>query len=266
MKAVASCPRYTGLDSRRNSNHLTETAIDHALRCWGQRSGLAEADLAALRMLPFARRTVERDALIFREGEEPAWCSLILEGCGFRQKVVRNGTRQIISFHFPGEFIDLQSCLLAVNDHGVQALGVCTLAVVPRNALLALVAQRPSLAGAVWLDTLLEGAVTREWVVNVGRRNARARIAHLLCELAIRLDAAPGDGKAYHLPLTQEHIADATGLTSVHTNRTIQALRREGVISLSSGRLVIHDWSALRAIGDFSDLYLHRETARPTRS
>ncbi len=242
---------------------MTETAIDHALRCWGQRTGVAEPDLAALRMLPFARRTVERDAFIAREGEEPASFSLILEGCAFRQKVVRNGTRQIISFHFPGEFIDLQSCLLAVNDHGVQTLGACVLAVVPRNALLALIAQRPSLARAMWFDTLLEGAIFREWVVNVGRRNARARIAHLLCELAIRLDSTAEDGRAYYLPLTQEHIADATGLTSVHTNRTIQGLRREGLISLASGRLVVHDWSALRSIGDFSDLYLHRAAHRP---
>ncbi len=244
---------------------MTETAIDHALRCWGQRSGLAEPDLAALRTLPFARRTVERDAFIVREGEEPTSCSLILEGSAFRQKVVRNGTRQIISFHFPAEFIDLQSCLLAVNDHGVQALGPCTLAVVPRSALLALVAQRPALARAVWFDTLLEGAIFREWVVNVGRRNARARIAHLLCELAMRLDSSIEDGRVYHLPLTQEHIADATGLTSVHTNRTIQALRREGLISLASGKLVVHDWSALRSIGDFSELYLHREADRATR-
>jgi CRP-like cAMP-binding protein len=244
---------------------LTETAIDHALRCWAQRTALAEPDLAALRMLPFVRRPVERDAFIIREGEEPNSCSVILDGCAFRQKVVRNGTRQIISFHFPGEFIDLQNCLTAVNDHGVQALGGCTLAVVPRTALLALVEQRPSLARAVWLDTLLEGAIVREWVVNVGRRNARARIAHLLCELAIRLDSVAENGRAYHLPLTQEHIADATGLTSVHTNRTIQALRREGLFSLASGRLVVHDWNGLRSIGDFSDIYLHRDTGGPPR-
>ena len=110
----------------------------------------------------------------------------------------------------------------------MQALGSCTLAVVPRKALQALMEQRPSLARPAWFDTLLEGAIFREWVVNVGRRNARARIAHLLCELAIRLGSTTENGKAYHLPLTQEHIADATGLTSVHTNRTIQALRREG--------------------------------------
>jgi len=250
------------VNSRRNSKHLTETAIDHALRSWGQRTGLAEPDLAALRMLPFARRVVERDTFIVREGEQPGSCGLILEGSAFRQKVVRNGARQIISFHFPGEFIDLQSCLLATNDHGVQALGPCTLAVVPRTALMELIAQRPSLARAAWFDTLLEGAIFREWVVNVGRRNARARIAHLLCELAIRLGSTTEDGRACHLPLTQEHIADATGLTSVHTNRTIQALRREGLISLASGRLVIHDWNGLRGIGDFSELYLHRGVDR----
>ena len=244
---------------------MTETAIDHALRCWGQRTGLAESDLAALRALPFARRTVDRDTFIVREGESPNSCSLILEGCAFRQKVIRNGARQIISFHFSGEFIDLQSCLLATNDHGVQALGSCTLAVVPRKALQALMEQRPSLARAAWFDTLLEGAIFREWVVNVGRRNARARIAHLLCELAIRLGSTTENGKAYHLPLTQEHIADATGLTSVHTNRTIQALRREGLISLASGRLVVHDWNALRSIGDFSELYLHRGLDRQSR-
>jgi CRP-like cAMP-binding protein len=265
LKASAALARYTTRNSRRNSKHLTETAIDHALRRWGQRTGLAEADLAALRALPFARRTLERDALILREGEEPAWCSLILEGCAFRQKVVRNGARQIISFHFPGEFIDLQSCLLAVNDHGVQALGSCTLAAVPRTALLALIAQRPTLARAAWFDTLLEGAMFREWVVNIGRRNARARIAHLLCELAIRLDSKAENGRAYYLPLTQEHIADATGLTSVHTNRTIQGLRREGLISLASGRLVVHDWNALRSIGDFSELYLYLDEGRSPR-
>src|SRR5690349_3614684 len=110
-------------------------------------------------MLPFVRRTVERDAFIVREGEEPASCGLILEGCAFRQKVVRNGTRQIISFHFAGEFIDLHSCLLSVHDHGVQALGTCALAVVPRKALLGLIAQRPALAQAVWFDTLLDAAI-----------------------------------------------------------------------------------------------------------
>ena len=236
---------------------MNQLTLHEALGRWAQRTRLPPDDLAALRALPFARRTIERDGLIIREGERPTTCNLLLAGSAFRQKVVRNGARQIVSFRFAGEFVDLQSCLLEVNDHGVQALGSCELAVVPKNALVALLDQRPGLARAMWHDTLLEAAVFREWVVNVGRRNARARIAHLLCELAVRLNAPASRETAFPLPLTQEQIADATGMTSVHTNRTIQGLRHEGVISLSGGRLIVHDWDQLRSIGDFNELYLH---------
>jgi CRP-like cAMP-binding protein len=208
---------------------------------------------------------VERDRFIVREGEVPSTCALLLKGFAIRQKVVRSGARQIMSFHFPGEFVDLQSCLLAVNDHSVQALGRCEVAVVPKSAILALIDRRCTVALAMWFETLVEAAIFREWVVNVGRRNARARIAHLLCELAVRLEDKPRDGSAFQLPLTQEHIADATGLTPVHTNRTIQALRKEGVISMAAGRLVVHDWASLQSLGDFNELYLHRETVRPRR-
>lgn len=238
-------------------------SLDEALRCWAERTRIGDEDLAALRALPFVRRTVERDGFIIREGEQPSSCTLLLSGCAFRQKVVRNGARQIISFHFPGEFLDLQSVLLAVNDHGVQALGTCEAAQVPKKALQALLDTRPSLARAMWFDTLVEAAIFREWVVNVGRRNARARIAHLLCELVVRLAQSTENENVYELPLTQEQIADATGMTSVHTNRTIQSLRKEGLISMSGGKLVVHDWNGLRNLGDFSETYLHRYGAPP---
>ena len=119
--------------------------------------------------------------------------------------------------------------------------------------------QWPNIQRAIWLDSLLDSSIFREWVVNVGRRNARERIAHLLCELAARLRAANpgGDGVNYDFPLTQEQIADCTGLTAVHTNRTLQGLRRDGVISLSSSRLTILDWDRLAEIGDFNERYLH---------
>lgn len=249
----------------RNLSDLNDAALDEALRHWARRTGLGDADLGALRQLPFAFRTVDRDGFIVREGETPTSCSLILSGSAFRQKMVHNGARQIVSFHFPGEFIDLQSCLLAVNDHGVQALGSCTVAVVPKKTLRSLLDERPSIALAAWFDTLVEGSIFREWVVNVGRRNARARIAHLLCELAVRSGKFAADGTVYRLPLTQEHIADATGMTSVHTNRTIQGLRKDGLISMALGRLEVHDWNALRSIGDFNDIYLHRDSGRPLR-
>jgi CRP-like cAMP-binding protein len=246
-----------------SSNRLKEFSLDEALRCWAQRMQLSEDDRESLHALPFNLRTVERDGFIVREGERPGSCNLILAGAAFRQKVVHNGARQIISFHFPGEFVDLQGALLAVNDHSVQALTACKLAAVPKEALLALIDRRPAIARALWYDTLVEGAIFREWVVNVGRRNARGRIAHLLCELAARLETAGQTGGVYELPITQEQIADATGMTSVHTNRTIQALRKEGLISWSGGRLVVHNEAALKALGDFSDLYLHRNDKPP---
>ena len=240
-----------------------ETLLTETLEAWARRKRLANDDVQSLRALPFAVRTVERDAYIVREGAEAVVCTLLLTGCAFRQKVVRSGARQIISFHFPSEFLDLQSCLLPVSDHSVHALGTCKIATVPKGTLVELLMARPAIGQAMWFDTLVEGAIFREWVVNVGRRNAKSKIAHLLCELALRLSESTAQQDGFTLPITQEQIADATGMTSVHTNRTIQALRKEGMISMSGGRLTVHDWGALRSTGDFSEAYLHRY-AEPT--
>ena len=110
----------------------------------------------------------------------------------------------------------------------------------------------------MWLDTLLDASIFREWVVNVGRRDARARISHLLCELIVRLqNIGAGRQGAYDFPLTQEQIADCTGLTAVHTNRTLQSLRKEGLIQLSAKSLSVLDWERLREAADFDELYLH---------
>jgi CRP-like cAMP-binding protein len=140
----------------------------------------------------------------------------------------------------------------------VQALTRCLVAVVSKELLLQVMSDRPAVRQAIWLDSLLDASVFREWVVNVGRRDARQRIAHLLCELALRLKAAGlGEGPLFDFPLTQEQIADATGLTAVHTNRTLQALRRAGLINLTASKLTILDWDALAEAGDFSERYLH---------
>jgi CRP-like cAMP-binding protein len=121
-----------------------------------------------------------------------------------------------------------------------------------------LFAAHPNIRRAAWLDTLIDSSVFREWVVNLGRRDARGRIAHLLCELMARLKASGlMDSDVCDFPLTQEQIADATGLTPVHTNRTLQTLRKDGLISLSSNRLTVLDWNKLADAGDFNDRYLH---------
>ena len=220
---------------------------------------MSAEDRRAIEGLPWTRRQFDRDAYLVREGEPTTICCVLLSGFAFRQKLVSDGSRQIISFHIPGEFLDFQNCMLEVADHNVQSLGRSTVAIVPKTPLLKLIAERPNVRRAVWIDSLIDASVFREWVVNVGRRDARERIAHLLCELASRMRAAGLDtGEMFDFPLTQEQLADATGLTAVHTNRTLQLLRRDGLISLSSNKLSILDWNSLAEIGDFNVRYLHK--------
>ena len=232
--------------------------LDSLFRRWSRRIALSDEDKNALIGLPWTQKNVSRDAYLVREGEPTTICSLLISGFAFRQKLVDDGSRQIISFHIPGEFLDLQNCLLDVADHNVQSLNRASLAIIGKAPLLALIAERPQIRRALWLDTLIDSSIFREWVVNVGRRDARTRIAHLLCELAARLKSAGiADGDMYDFPLTQEQIADATGLTAVHTNRTLQSLRKDGLITLSSSRLAIRDWDKLSDVGDFNERYLH---------
>jgi CRP-like cAMP-binding protein len=229
-------------------------------RRWSRRSPLSEHDRAAIFSLPFTRKTFGKDAYIVREGEHTTECAVLLQGMAFRQKLLRDGARQIISFHIPSEFVDLQNSLLGIADHSVQSLNRSAFATIPRSALLEVADVRPAIRMAMWIDTLIDSSIFREWVVNVGRRDSRARIAHLLCELVVRLRSVEDrDGDLFDFPVTQEQLADATGLTSVHTNRTLQALRKDGLIQLNGKILTVLDWDGLCELGDFDELYLHHE-------
>jgi len=238
---------------------LTESSpLGPLFRRWSRRLALSNEDKSAVANLGWIRRQFQRDAYLAREGEPTNICTLLIEGLAYRQKILSDGSRQIISFHISGEFLDLQNCLLEVADHNVQALTRCNVAIVPRESLLEVMNDRPAVRRAIWLDSLIDASVFREWVVNVGRRDAKQKVAHLLCELGLRLKAAGlCDGPMCDFPLTQEHIADATGMTAVHTNRTLQALRKAGLISLGSNELTVLDWDALAQTGDFSERYLH---------
>ena len=232
--------------------------VDPLFRRWDRRAAIPHEDKEALLALPWSHRVFSRDAYLVREGEPTTSCMLLVTGFAFRQKLVNSGARQIISFHIPGEFLDIQNSLLETADHNVQALTRISTAVIAKAPLLELMERRPRIRKALWTDSLYDASVFREWVVNVGRRDARQRIAHLLCELAARLrSAGMANGEMYEFPLTQEQVADATGLTSVHTNRTLQTLRKDGLISLNNGKLTVLDWDALADAGDFSERYLH---------
>ena len=233
-------------------------ALGPVVRRWSTFAELSPADRQAVLDLPVTRRRYGRDAYIVREGQPSIECCVIISGMAFRQKLVRDGSRQIISFHIASEFVDLQNGLLDVADHNVQSLQNCEIGAVPRSAIMALAEERPAVRHAMWVDTLIDASIFREWVVNVGRRDSRARIAHLICELYFRMEKVGlcNDG-GVDFPITQEQLADAIGLTSVHTNRTLQGLRREGLIELTARTLRILDREALCRAGDFDETYLH---------
>jgi len=240
-----------------DTNSSTLEPLVHKL---AYRAELNAEDRAAILALPFTLKTMERGQYIVRERELATQSCVMLSGYSIRSKVVATGDRQIVAIHMKGECVDLQNSLLKVADHSVQMLTPGKVALIPRDEIIRLTLERPRVGHAMWVDTLVDGSIFREWIANVGRRDARTRVAHLLCEFAVRLKSAGlGDETGYELPMNQEQLADATGLTAVHTNRTLQSLRRDGLIKLSSGILKVLDWEALREAGDFDELYLHHK-------
>jgi CRP-like cAMP-binding protein len=182
----------------------------------------------------------------------------MLSGYSFRNKVAGNGGRQVFSIHMKGDLADLQNSLLGIADHNLQALNHVVAAMIPVEAIQELAFTRPAVGRAMWFQTLVDASIFREWTLNVGRRDARTRAAHMLCEFAVRLETAGlGQRDGYELPMTQEQLADALGLTSVHTNRVLMALGSEGLINRTKRAVRINDWHRLAEAGDFNTAYLH---------
>jgi CRP-like cAMP-binding protein len=177
----------------------------------------------------------------------------------FRYKITEGGKRQILSFHVTGEIPDLQSLYLGTMDHSLSTLTPCTLAFITHQSLHALFQEQPRLTGVLWRETLIDAATFREWVVNVGRRQAPARMAHLICELFVRHQAVGlVTDDSFEFPITQGELADAMGLSPVHVNRTLQELRGRGLIR--GGRhLTILDWEGLKQVGEFDPTYPHQQ-------
>jgi CRP-like cAMP-binding protein len=215
-----------------------------------------EAD--AVLALPYRQETARAGSHLHRQGDRVDRCTVLLSGFACRNKFTGEGARQILGIHLQGDAIDLQNSLLGITDDNVQALTAVEIAHIPLRAMEELVARYPNVGRALWIDVLTDTSIYREWLVNIGRRDARQRLAHLLCELVVRQEAVGlCSGPNYHLPLTQEQIGDATGLTPVHVNRTLQRLRGEGLVELYRHSVTVIDWPGLQTAGDFSSLYLH---------
>ena len=238
--------------------NLPAPLLDPMLRKLEYFGPLSESDRAALLALPHTLKAIEPQGFVVREGDKATHACLLLTGFVYRYKIVGDGGRQICSIHMSGDMVDLQNALLNTADHYVQALTRADVAFIPREAVTDIAFGRPAVGIAMWRDTLVDGSIFREWIANVGRRNARTRVAHLLCEFALRSEAAGlGGHTSYPLPMTQEQLADCTGLTSVHVNRTLRGLEGDGIISRTRRTVTVENWKRLAQEGDFSSAYLH---------
>jgi CRP-like cAMP-binding protein len=232
------------------------------IRRIGRFAALSHYDREALRALPHSLRTCSAGQYLVRDGDEPDHCCLLVSGFAYRHKITGEGARQIISIHMPSEFVDLQNVFLDLSDHNVQCLTEAEIAFIPRGAVREVAMASPAIGRALWIETLIDASIFREWVVNVGRRDSRARVAHLLCEFSLRLEAAGlATDHCYELPMTQEQIADTVGLTPVHVNRVLRQLGEEGLIERDRRSIRIVDWRRMRDAGDFGERYLHQQLA-----
>jgi CRP-like cAMP-binding protein len=226
-------------------------------------SPLEESDRQAILSIPHTVRTLEPSTYTVREGDPPTHCGVLLSGFAYRQKLTSDGSRQIVSLHIPGEALDFQNLFLDVADHSVQMLTRGEMAFIARSELQQLARSSAGVGHAILVTILVEASIFREWVLNVGRRDSRTRLAHVLCEFAIRLEALGlTDRYGYELPMTQEQLADALGLTPVHVNRTLKALEAEGLIKRNKRNVSFPDWEKMREVADFNQRYLHLDQQR----
>jgi CRP-like cAMP-binding protein len=197
---------------------------------------------------------------IVRTGTTLSASTLLVEGIVCRYKDLADGQRQIMELHVAGDFVDLHGFLLKQLDHNVGAMTPIRVASFPHDSLRGITETHPHLGRMLWFSTLLDAAIHREKILSIGRRSAMARIAHIFCELLVRLRIVGlADDSGYALPLTQADLADVTGLTSVHVNRMLKKLRDENLLTFRGGIVTIGDWDRLQRVAEFDSTYLHLE-------
>jgi CRP-like cAMP-binding protein len=230
------------------------------VRKLSQHRPLDQSDREAILNLPVSPRRLKPGQYLVWDGDRPQQTCLLLSGFAMRHKEAGNGGRQILSIHMRGDVLDLQNSMLGMADHNVQMLTAGEVGMIPVEAMRDIAFRHPAVGLAMWYETLIEGSIFREWLVNIGRRDARTRIAHLLCEIALRMEVAGlGRSTSYELPITQEQLADSVALTSVHVNRTLMRLEEERLITRTKREVTVIDWERLVSAADFEPRYLHLE-------
>jgi CRP-like cAMP-binding protein len=219
--------------------------------------------------LPLHVREFKAGEDIAREQDRPSQCCVVLEGLACRYKVLSSGRRQIFSFHIPGDIPDLQSLHIDVMDHNLSTIVPSKVGFIPHHIMRDFLRAHPRISDVFWRDTLIEAAIFREWIANVGARAARPRMAHVICEMYVRLRATGGiaeDKYEFPFPITQAELGHAVGLSTVHVNRTLQSLRRDELITHNRTSILIKDWPGLQAAGEFDATYLHLRKTQPHTS
>ena len=237
--------------------------IDKHLMKLRARDEISAEEEAAIRAAVSHSIDVRADRLAVRERELMDHSMILLSGIAARRKDMRDGRRQYTELHVAGDFTDLHSFTLKYLDHDIVALSDCSFALVPHENLKKITERHPHLTRVLWFSTNVDAAIHREWVVSLGSRSALARMAHLFCEMFVRMELVGlTRGLCYDFPISQQELGEMLGITSVHANRTLQQLRKQGVVEFAGGLVTIRDVAALKATAEFdaSYLYLDRRT------
>jgi len=221
------------------------------------RDSLSAEEKAVLESALSKPTIVKADEDMVREGDRPNDSILVVEGFAARYKVLQSGKRQITAIHIPGDFVDLHGFLLKKMDHAVTALTTCTIATVPHETVRDITERYPHLTRLLWLSTLVDSSIHREWLVAMGRRSAREHMAHIVCELFVRLELVGlTQEDSFLMPVTQAELGDTLGISTVHVNRVLQELRAEGLITWRGDKLTINDFERLKEVAEFDPTYL----------
>ena len=213
--------------------------------------------MAKLASLETVSRQLAPGAFSVRDGTRPTACSRLVSGIAASHKIVGGGGRQIVGLFFPGELVDFDGLFLPSIDYNVQAISECETCSYHCNELVEVIFECPRIGKALFRETLIKSAISREWMANLGSRDSRTKVAYLLCELSVRLtQSGSPEAHDFMLPLTQEQISDIIGVTPMHVSRVLKELETDGLIARERRMIRVLDWNLLASTGDFSPTYL----------
>jgi CRP-like cAMP-binding protein len=224
---------------------------------------LTNDEAKAIAALPVRIQQFAKGGVIVQEGDRPTQSFAVISGITCMFKHSSEGHRQILIFHFKGDMPDLQSLHLNVLDMSVAAVTPVKLGFIQHEDIRQLYRRFPRIGDVLWRDALITSAILREWMMVLGQRDAYAKLAHFLCEMAVRMKLAGLDEDGtYAFPITQQEIGDAIGLSHIHVNRMAQILKEKGLVEMKRGKLLVREWSKLCKAATFDPTYLHLTPAQ----